>query len=273
MTQIHTIGRSPCRRHALRYLLARPSPGRSDDPELVLDASGTIAADAFTGAMLLANVEHHLGRSRAFRAQVAAPHSGETLGRFTTLLTLKPDRCELELPDGHTAPVRDPRVLVPAVRIRSIDEADNFALFLRFRSQAGHLGDARLSPAEAGFLAVALPTLAENSLVHAPNSSCGTVVCSALEADTKEVQLVVTDLGTTVSRSPDSLARLREAWSRSREHRGGLFYAVELARQRNLDISLQILTGDAAGRWRHGRWNSDESDAVRGWTAAITIHR
>ncbi len=272
MTQIHRIARSPCRRRAFRHLLARPSSGRGDDPDMVLDASGTIAVDAFTGAMLLANVEHHLGRDRVFRARVAAPPSGEILGRFADMLAFSPDRCELELPAGQTAPVRDPRLLVPAVRIRSMDEADAFAVFLGSTSQAGHLDDARLSPEEAGFLAAALPMLAENSLAYAPNSSCGTIVCAALDADTREVQLVITDLGTAVSRSPESLTRLREAWTRSREARGGLHYTAELARRRQLDVSLQIFTGDATARWR-GRLHSDHAERVPGWTTAITIHR
>ena len=204
---------------------------------------------------------------------IQPPGSGSILGRFCDLVALTPDRCTLALPEDRTAPVRDPRVLMPAVRIGSIEEADVFALFLRAGAQAGRLGDARLSRTEAGFLAAALPALAENAIVHAPQSSCGTVICSALEDDSREVQLVVTDLGTAVSKSTDPLEGLRDAWARSREEpEGGLFFTVELARKLGLDISLQLITGRAAGRWR-GRWQSDTADFTPGWTAGITIHR
>src|SRR5207244_3914652 len=156
------------------------------------------------------------------------------------------DRCTLALPPDQTAPVRDPRVLAPAVRLGSVDEANTFALFLRTASQANRLGTARLSPKEAGFLAAALPALAENAIVHADDSSCGTIICSALEADNREAQLVVMDLGTGVSESRHPVKALRDAWARSRDELGGLgglFYTTELARKLDLDISLQIKTG------------------------------
>lgn len=273
MTQMHSLGSSPRGRRALRHLLAAPSSGTEDDPELLLDATRAGAVDAFAGAVLFADIEHHLGRWTKSEVVVRPPESGSILGRFCDLLTLIPNRCTLALPTDKTTPVRDPRVLMPAVRIGSVNEANALALFLKAGSQAGRLGTARLTPKEAGFLAAALPTLAENSIVHAPDSTCGTVACSALEAENREVQLVVMDLGTAVSDNADPLAALRNAWARSRtEPEGGLFLTVELARQLGLDISLQLITGSAFARWR-GRWHSDAADFIPGWTAAVTIHR
>jgi len=153
-----------------------------------------------------------------------------------------------------------------------MDEADALALFLRASSQRRQLGDVRLTGKEAATLAEALPALVENGLKHASGSSCGVVVCAAIEADNREAQLVVLDLDLRVATATDPLAQLRDAWARSRENLGGLYYITESATKRNLDISLQLKTGSAAARWR-GRFNSDAADFTPGWATGITIHR
>lgn len=273
MTQMHSLAGSPRGRRALRHLLSPASAASPEpDPELLLDATATSTVDAFLGAVLIANVEQHLERVEHARVEIWPPRSGDVLGRFCDVLALRPERCALSLPAGQTAPVRDPRILVPAVRIASMDEADGLTRFLRAASQASRLGTARLTPAEARFFGTALPALAENALVHAPDSPCGVVICSALEADNREAQLVALDLGSGVADSRSSLAEVRSAWTRSRESLGGLFYTVEYARKLGLDVSMQISTGRASARWRE-RWHSDEAEFSPGWTATFTIHR
>jgi len=274
MTQIHFLTKNPRGRHALRHLLSSPASGNVDDPDLVLDASVTRVVDAFTGAVTMANVEHHLGRpDRKRRVTITPPRSGDVLGRFCTMLRLLPARCELELPDGLTAPVLDPRVLMPATKMASMDEADALSLFLKATSQQSHLGTARLEPKEARLLGEALPDLVHNGLVHGSDSSCGVVACAALEADNREIQLVVSDLGTQVVPSGDALETLRDAWARSRAKMGTLFYLAERAKKSGLDVSLQIRTGNAAGRWRNHRWNAEQAEFTPGWTASVTLHR
>lgn len=271
MTQTRSIESGTRGRRVLRHIYA-PTDGKVD-PELILDASRASVVDAFTGVAILGTVGHHLrtpGRNRL--ARIIAPQGGEVMGRFSTLLSAPPERCTLELPAGQTAPVRDPRVLLPAIRIDSMEEADALALFLQATSQRSQLGDVRLSTKEAASLAEALPPLVDNALRHGAGSSCGVIACSAFESDTREVQLVVLDLGQQAATAADPLEHLREAWARSRENLGGLFYATELARRRELDISLQLKTGGAAARWR-GRFHSDTADFSPGWAASITIHR
>jgi hypothetical protein len=189
------------------------------------------------------------------------------------MLKVLPARCELELPDGLTAPVLDPRVLMSAIKMASMEEADALALFLKATSQQSHLGTARLEPKEARLLAEALPDLVHNGLIHGSDSSCGVVACAALEADNRETQLVVSDLGTQVVPGSDALGALREAWARSREASGALYYLTERAKRSGLDVSLQIRTGNAAGRWRNRRWNAEQAEFTPGWTASVTLHR
>jgi len=273
MTQIHFLTKNPRGRHALRHLLSPPASGSVDDPDLEIDASVTSVVDAFTGAVTMANVEHHLARpGKKRRATITPPRSGDVLGRFCTMLWEPPAGSELELPDGRTAPVRDPRVLIPAMRVASMEEADALALFLKATSQRSDLGTARLAPSQAGLLATALPDLVHNGLKHGSASSCGVIVCAALEADNLETQLVVSDLGTQVVRGGDAIGILREAWARSREDLGALFYLTERAKRSDLDISVQIRTGNAAGRWRN-RWNAEQAEFTPGWTASVTLHR
>jgi hypothetical protein len=273
MTQIHRLTNSPRGRHALRHLLTAPVSGSERDPDLLLDASAADVVDAFTGAVVVANAGHHLRRAdQSYGVRILPPRSGSMLGRFVDLLAQRPQRCSIELPAGQTAPVREPRVLVPAMRVASMEEADLLALFLRATSQRSQLGDVRLEPKEARLLFYALSMLVENSLDYAPRSSCGTVVCSALESDTREVQLVVADLGTAVCKSADPLEALRDAWARSRATLGGLYYTVELGHRLGLDFSLQIRTGNAVARWRD-RWHSEKAEFTPGWVASVTIHR
>jgi hypothetical protein len=99
------------------------------------------------------------------------------------------------------------------------------------------------------------------------------VACAALEADNRETQLVVSDLGTQVVPGSDALGALREAWARSREESGALYYLTERAKRSGLDVSLQIRTGNAAGRWRNRRWNAEQAEFTPGWTASVTLHR
>ena len=272
MTQIHFLGKNPRGRHALHHLAATPASGSAEDSDLVIDAGEAQVVDAFTGTVTMANVEEHLGKpGRGRSATVTPPQSGEVHGRFYTMLTLAPKRCKVEHA-GATAPVRDPRILLPATRVRTAAEADTLALFLRASSQRSDLGTARLESREAGLLAGALPDLVDNALHHAPDSGCGVIVCSALESDNREAQLVITDLGAEVSGAPESLSLLREAWARSRAELGSLHYLTERASKFGLDISVQIRTGNAQGRWRR-RWNSDHAEFTPGWTVGVTIHR
>lgn len=117
-------------RRALRHIHAPPDD--KVEPELILDARRASVVDAFTGVAILGTVGHHLRvPSRKRRVRVLAPQGGEVMGRFSTLLSVPPKRCTLELPAGQTAPVRDPRVLLPAIRIDSMEEADALALIHR----------------------------------------------------------------------------------------------------------------------------------------------
>jgi hypothetical protein len=272
MTQILFLGKNPRGRHALGHLGARPDTGSAEDPDLVIDATAAQVVDAFTGAVTMADVEDHLGKpGRGRGVTVTPPEGGEVHGRFYTMMRLAPEGCRVEH-SGPTAPVRDPRVLLPAVRVGTVAEADALALFLRASSQRADLGDARLAPRQAALLANALPDLVDNGLRYAPASGCGVIVCSALESDSREVQLVVTDLGTAVSRSSRSLELLRDAWARSRADLGSLYYLTERASKFGIDVSIQIRTGKAHGRWRR-RWHSDDADFTPGWTVGVTIHR
>jgi hypothetical protein len=271
MTQTLFLGKNPRGRHALRHLAAVPDSGSAGDPDLVIDATPARVVDAFTGAVTMANVEDHLGKpGRGRSVTVTPPEGGEVHGRFHTMMSLAPQRCRVEH-SGATAPVRDIRVLLPAIRVRSVDEANTLALFLRTSSQRAELGDARLDPRHAGLLANALPDLVDNGLRHAPASGCGVIVCSALESDSREAQLVVTDLGRAAS-GVAALRALRDSWGRSRAELGSLYLLTERAARLDLDVSVQIKTGHALGRWRR-RWHSDQADFTPGWTVGVTIHR
>jgi len=271
MTQERPVQKRTRGRRALQHIYLPPDG--QDDPELVIDARHVASIDAFAGVALIGTVEHHLslgGRGRS--AKLLVPPGGEVMGRFCTMLSSPPKRCKLEFPQGQTAPVKDGRVLLPAVRVASMEEADALALFLRASSQRRQLGDVRLTGKEAATLAEALPALVENGLAHGSDSSCGVVVCAALESDNREAQLVVLDLDLRAATATNPLAHLRKAWARSRENLGGLYYITESAMQRDLDVSLQLKTGSAAARWR-GRFNSDSADFTPGWATGITIHR
>jgi hypothetical protein len=270
MTQVESIGGDVRGLSALRHLIDPKRPGESDDDELWLFGSAIATADATTGAMLRANAEQHLAQHKDGAVSIWTPTEGAIWPRIYDLLGSLPDGCVL--PDDHKAPTRDARVLLPAMRVETADEASLAALFLRGASQVSHLGPDRLNPVEAGYLATVLPELVDNGLRCGADSACSVIVCAALEADSRDVQLVVLDLGTAVSSADDSLGALRLAWRTSRTRSGSLVTATRLAMQRRLDISLWVKSGVAYGRWR-GAWRTRQIDFSPGWCTGMTVHR
>jgi hypothetical protein len=253
---------------ALQYLPDQRS-SRDNDGELLVAASNVTALDAWGGATIRALIEDHMSRAADGSVCVWPPRASSTFARTYDVLSVLPPRVTVSSEEG--APARDRSVVIPALRVRDQDEANNLALWVL--AAAPHT-QPRLSRAEAKLLATAVPTLAENGLEYAPASSCGTVICATIEQAAREVQLVTVDLGEAVARAPDPLDALRRSIRTAQAKFGGLHNVLKRAQQLELASSLDIRSGTAEAQWTDGRWHFRGSQPfVAGWAVGLTVHR
>jgi hypothetical protein len=164
--------------------------------------------------------------------------------------------------------VRHRSVFLPATPIDDLEVAALMSRYLR----AGGGASAGLSVTESRYLATTLMIVADNGLQHG-RSSCGIVICGAVEPQTSTAQLVAIDLGTSISGSVDPGAALRRCVDSARRPFGGLQHLVDLANRANLDVSVRIASGTARSRWDSADrlWRHDIAAFAPGFTVGISI--
>lgn len=246
---------------ALQYL----EDPRREEPRgslLWVQASGTIKADAYTGAAIRARIEAHLRAGKDRSVSLWLPARDPAKGLVADLVGPLPDRCTL--PKDMAVPVRSGDVLVPALVIRSAEEADNAALFLQMT--AHRLG---VSQPEAYLLAQALIVFAQNGLAHAKDSACDTVVCVAVDRETSEATVVVLDQGQLVCTSGDELATLRAAVGEGEMALRSIAGVRRLADEAGVTATMTLRSGRARLR-RPGQSRGDR-EYVPGWCSALSV--
>jgi hypothetical protein len=237
------------------------------DEELLIAAGGVTHADAYLGAALQAHARHHVGLSDDHTATLWLPSAQSPRDRVHDLFGQAPVRCFV--PKAGTGPaLRDRLVFLPAQNVSEVDEAQLVAVLVKLLAPG-----AGLSSKASGYLAHAVPPMTENSLTHAADSTCGAIICGAVEPDSGDAQLVTTDLGSAISQSSDPVSTLREAIGRSTQDFGELSAIGQLAEQSGLDVTIRIASGTAHARWRsaHG-WESGSGVFRPGFTVGIIVH-
>lgn len=250
---------------ALAQLGTLTTPRRTGPYRRVLVATHLVGCDAYGGIVLRVCIDTHLEGHKDNRAQIWEPKDPEVWSCIHDLLSPLPDGCDLAA--DQPLPVRNPEIVVPAMRI---DEADTAALLGHTITRV-HAGlDVGISAARAA--AEALVALVENGREHAGDSPLGTVVACALERQTNELQLVALDLGSAMAAASDPPARLRDALAVSRHQLGGLASLILLAERRGLDATLRLASGPARARWRtNDRVRYDTGPVVPGFVVGFSV--
>lgn len=238
-------------------------PSRGNPPaEVLIHAGGLKQIDAWGATALRTGIELWARRQQQ-QVSVSQPTDSAA---WLLLYHLLADDCpaHLILTDDSSRPTgRCPSaILLPTARITSIHDADALSESLLARN-AG-----RLTPA-LRFLAAELPELAQNALQHGTKSVTDPVACCFYDRHEDELQLLVSDLGSTYSQGADAEARLRDAVRAQPD--GALTAAGELAEARGLDATLTLAAGTGRVYWRAGAWSSATAQTVAGFVSALCV--
>jgi len=165
------------------------------------------------------------------------------------------------------------RVILPACRIRDLGFAELVASHLPLTTRS-----AGVARRELAFIAAALQELTSNAVLHA-QSPIDVIAGVGYDPEYDEVQLVVADLGDTVSRHDDASVVLQEAWQTSEQRKrrvpSGLPGIVLNAEARSLDASLNLYSGTGRLIVRAGGDPQilTEQPYVPGFVGNVLLHR
>lgn len=247
-----------------------PGPPSGEPEELCLDATGVTTTDSFAAVAVQATFHQHLAANPKSTACLWPPKDPASQRRLYSLLGPLPERCAL--PSDFRVPERDPRIIIPAMPVEDVDEAELIARTIKAAGSTARLGSLRLALNQAQVLATGGLVLLDNALSHQTGSKCHPIVSCAIELGSRNVQLVVHDLGSGISGHPKPLEALRECLERSRTNFGGITTTTDLLRKRGDGASMVIRAGTAQGRWSDS-WSTREGAHSPGWGAGLLIDR
>lgn len=245
---------------ALVHVPRRPS----NAPEVMILADGVTHVDAWTGTALRTVIEYH-GRVRQRRVVLSPPSSASVARLLAGLLDndLPAHFCLTN--DAAAVGSRPRNIILPSTVVRTFHEVDDVGDGIPDLG-SGYPGR------PVRFLAGATVVLAENSVQHAPDSPIGAVVTLAHEREENELQLVVSDLGGTVTDAEDAGRALEQAVRKSTSDDGSLAGLTLQAARLDIDVTLTLAAGSGRFYWRAGTWTQADAQHVEGFTAAITVH-
>lgn len=250
-----TLPRQLCGARALKLL---PKPREWQRGEVLLRGEPLEKIDAWGGASLRCLIEY-LGRYRQGRTHLWACDDADAWRHLCAFLA--EDRpAHLILPpdvDGvlESSP---PEVVLPALPVRSEEKA--LELAGRVLDTCGEM------PVAARFVAKYLPVLVMNSLEHA-DSPVPPVVCAYHDRENEVLQLVVVDLGRR--KAPFTQRTLTKRVESPSD--GSLKTLVESAKERKLNVSLDIVAGSGCLHWRNGSRRAATAEKIFGFCSAITV--
>jgi hypothetical protein len=246
--------------NALSYI---PQVGATAS-EVMLNATHVTKVDAVTACAFRALIEHYARRG-ATRVVMAPPSDSATARLLIGLLgpELPKHFCfanDSEVPTGR----RPQAVVLPATVIRSFDEADLIAGVL---PQLGTSQPGR----PRRFLEGAFGELVDNAIEWGSDSPIGAVIAAVHERHGHVLQLAVTDLGARIASRSDARDELERLVQASTQEERGLSLLAAQAVRLDLDLRLEVASGSGRASWVEGAWSFEETQAVAGFTAAVSI--
>jgi hypothetical protein len=246
-------------------LIHLPAPQRRP-AEVMLSARNVTAVDAWSATSVRSLIDY-FARYQQVNVVFEPPDDRAVWHLLCGALGTLPAHFILREPDGKKQPKSRPRnVILPARRIDTAAGAQEVGAGLAGPLMSNYRRSA------ANWIGGMAGALLDNAIRHPRDSPTAAIVSAMHERAENELQLVVSDLDTTVSRDPDAGAALEAMRDRSIENWGGLDTMVNLSVRRGLDISLTIAAGTGRLYWRGGRWTTAKATPVAGFTAAATVH-
>lgn len=244
-----------------------PSGERFGEGELTIIAQGLEQADLCTALAIRANIEQHLAANRGAKACLWNPLETLVNRRLCALLGSLPSRCT-----GGDATAVDPRAIVPVTQIAGKPEMTALARSINVAGASARLGNLRMSRSVAFLVSVAAADLLANALSHGGDAGCAPFTALGIDDGSRDVNLAVFDLGTSVSSSADPVAAMEDALATSERTQGGLVELPQHLAEQELDVSMVLRSGSALATWA-GSWQVQEVGASPGWLAQISVHR
>lgn len=236
----------------------------SASSEVMLHAAHVTKVDAVTACALRGLVEHH-ARRRATRVVMTPPQEPTVARLLIGLLGPELPKHFCFANDTDTPTGRRPQaVILPATVIRSFDQADLIASIL---PQLGTSHPNR----ERRFLESSFGELVDNAIEWGDDSPVGAVVTAVHECHEHVLQLAVMDLGARIARRSDARDELERLVQASVADERGLASLTEQATRLDLDVQLELASGNGRATWSDGAWTYGEAQAVAGFTAWVAV--
>ena len=157
-----------------------------------------------------------------------------------------------------------------AVELGLIADSEQARLAAAFALEACEA--ARVSGARANLIALALMELADNALIHATGTVDPPVVAATVAGRERFVEVAAVDLGEGLSEPSDCLDLVRQIPG-AKEGGGFLAGLIRMGPTRELQISIEIISGVARLRWTPASHRTVRGNYVPGTTVIARINR
>jgi anti-sigma regulatory factor (Ser/Thr protein kinase) len=262
--ELLTLSGKLTRARALDSLL-RVGLSSGSAADLMLSAEGVTDVDVVAGAAARLRICRHLRESPGGQVTIVPPRDAGTAERLLELLSPLP--AGVVLSDNRAPSVQTRYGFVPATLIADSDDARLVAELALEACEAARVSDAR-----ANLVAVTLMELAENALIHVTGTVDPPVVAATVAGRERFVEVAAVDLGQGLSERSDCLDLVRQM--PGAKHGGGfLADLIRLGASRDLQISIEIISGVARLRWTAARHRTERRSYVPGTTAVVRINR
>lgn len=231
--------------------------------ELVILASQVQRVDVVAGTATRLRIERHLREHSSGLVTFMPPATPTPAEHYLELLMPLPDgvkvTTQLDLRD------RPRFALVPATPIADEGAAVDAASFALEACEAARIADTR-----ANLVAAAIAELSANALQHGIDMSDSPVVAMTVSGRVRTLEVAVTDPGRGISEAVAPVELVR-AIPGAKAGNGFLADLVRRGRKRDLDVSIEVLAGNARLRWTWASHRTEERVYVPGTTVVVRV--
>jgi len=262
--ELLTLSGKLTRARALDALL-RVGLSSGSAADLMLCAESVTDVDVVAGAAARLRICRHLRESPGGQVTIVPPRDASTAERLLELLSPLP--VGVLLSDDRAVPDQTRYGFMPATLIADSEQARLAAEFALEACEA-----ARVSGARANLIALALMELADNALIHATGTVDPPVVAATVAGRERFVEVAAVDLGEGLSEPSDCLDLVRQIPG-AKEGAGFLAGLIRMGSTRELQISIEIISGVARLRWTPASHRTVRGNYVPGTTVIARINR
>ncbi|MEJ7784765.1 MAG: hypothetical protein WKF96_08180 [Solirubrobacteraceae bacterium] len=261
--ELLTLSGELTRERALDALLrAGPAGGRAT--ELAMFARGVTDVDVVAGAAGRLRICRHLREHPDGQVTIAPPQAASSAERLLELLSPLP--AGVMLSDARHLTDHGRYALLPATLIADGDQARLAAEFVLEACERARVSDVR-----AALIAATVMELADNALTHATGTGDPPSVAATVSGRQRFVEIAAVDLGRGISESSDCVELVRQIPG-ANGGRGFLSHLIRKGTSRQLQVSIEIISGVGRLRWTRARHRPAQGNYVAGTTVIVRIN-